>query len=162
GREALRAIELAGADRVLIADALGDQRAVLLEIGFAATGADPRVIAHPPHQGLEVPGRQDKVEVELAEIAVLADVDRLQPRVERLDDAGADGAVAAIRAGHDGNPVVLRRIFSQDAGRLIGRAVIDDDPSRGPRALRNDTVERLAHEPRFVTAGGDDCVASRL
>ena len=46
-------------------------------------------------------------------------------------------------------------------GRLVLRAVVDDDPQRGRDGLVDDAVERAAGVLRLVAAGGDQQVAAR-
>ena len=97
--EAIAAIELGRADRGFVAVALADELAVGVDVGLAAAGGDARVGLHALHQVLEVARRQDQVEVELAEVVVVVGVDGLVAGVERLDDAGADGAARRDRRG---------------------------------------------------------------
>ena len=99
-----------------------------------------------------------EIEVELAQVVEVIEVDGVEPRVERLDDARAHFARAAIRALDDAQVRELRCVRFQDLRRVVRRAVVDDDPERRRDTLRSDAVERAAHVLRLVTARTDEHV----
>jgi hypothetical protein len=72
-------VEFRHAHRHLVAAPLGHEAPVHAHIGLARSRADARVFGHPRDQDLEIPGRQVQIEIELAEIIEVFQVDRFQP-----------------------------------------------------------------------------------
>ncbi len=83
-----------------------------------------------------------------------------QPGIECLDHAGPHGAVAPVGLLDHADPVVSCGIVGEDGGRVVGRAVIDDDPEGGAEGLRDHAVERAAHVVGLVPARRDQDIGT--
>ncbi len=159
--EARAPVELGHAHRHLVAAFLAHHPARGgAEIGFPRAGADPRVGLHPRDQLGEIAGGQVEIEVELAEIGVVGEVDPREPVAERLDDAGPHRTGAAVGLAHHLDPGVPGGIVGEDRRRLVGRAVVHDHPFRRAQGLRHDAVEGAAHVGRLVAAGRDQQIGA--
>src|SRR5262249_9018724 len=100
----------------------------------------------------EVARRQAEIEVQLAEIIVVAEIYSFVSGIKRIDDARTDRAPSAIASSHDLDPFVFFLIFGENLRRFVGRSVINDDPFGGPDGLTDDRIQRLPHVLRFVAA----------
>src|SRR5690606_9284423 len=95
--EALHAVELRGADGVLVARALLPQPPIGLALeALAAEVTEVSVRLHPLHRPLEVARAELEVAVELADVIALVEVHAREAIVERLDHAGADRARPSV------------------------------------------------------------------
>ena len=150
--ETFPAVELGHADRHFIAAALADLAPAGGEVRLAAATSKLGIGFHPPDQLAEIAVRQIQVEVQLAEIVEVLEVDLLKPEIKRLHNARTDRAVPAVRFGVDFDPVVPGGIFLKDLVRIVRRPVIDDDPKRRRHRLRNNAVQREPHIVLLVPA----------
>src|SRR6267378_6106849 len=81
--EALDPVELGHADGGLVTAGLTDEAAIpRAVVRLSAACSEARLGLHALHQQLEVPGRQVKIEVELAEVVELRQVDGFEPSVK--------------------------------------------------------------------------------
>jgi hypothetical protein len=101
--EALDAIELGHARRCIVADAFADQSASrrVLVVGLARARAEARIIFHPPDQDLEVAVGKIEIEVDLAEVVELVEVNGCETGIKSLDDSWPHRACPAVPAVHD-------------------------------------------------------------
>ena len=77
------------------------------------------------------------------------------------DDIGRDTCAQSRIAGSRKPLIVLpdvsnRPIPMGDFGRLVGRAIVDDDDVKAPVGLPQDALNRFAQIVRLIKAGNDD------
>ena len=94
--ETIGPIKLDHSDRVFVAAHLHHPAAVPGVVRLTAGRADARIGLHADHQVLEIGGGEVEIEVELADVVELVRIDRVIPRVKRLDHATAELPVTAV------------------------------------------------------------------
>src|SRR6185437_10839800 len=102
--ESIRSVELGHSKRGIVAVALVDQAPSLMDIRFSAASGYVRIRVHPLHQDFEVAGRQEEIQIELANEIEGARIDGLISGIEGVYDAGPDRAMTSIRAGDNRYP----------------------------------------------------------
>jgi hypothetical protein len=111
----------------------------------AADYAEPRVLQQPRHLRLE-PARERRVVC----------VEPGDERSLRERDASVQrGRIAAVRRMDDPDPRIRGRVRVEDRGRVVGRAVVDDDQLPGVERLAEDAVDRLPQVRGPVAHGRD-------
>ena len=154
-------VELGHAHRHLVATHFRDEGtgARMDEPGFAGGRAETRLGFHSPDQSLEIPGRQDQIEIQLAHVLEIAGSDARVADVEGFDDATTDTAMSPVRSPDQPDVGKPAGVLLDNLGRAIRRPIVDNHPQCGRQRLLGDTLNRLAGVLGFVTARRDQAVA---
>jgi hypothetical protein len=111
------------------------------------------------HEELEVAWRKVEIQVELAEVLEVVQVDGFETSVERLDNPGAHAATPPVCPPDHAQIGQLPRVLLEDRGCGVGGAVVDHDPERRRHALPRHALRRTTHVFRLVAAGRQEDVA---
>src|SRR3954469_14462666 len=158
--EARDPIKLCHPDRHLIAADFRNQRSGswMHEPRLPGRRTQSRLRFHAPDHAFEIAGRHFEVEIELAHVLEVVEVDGRQALIEGLDHASADFSRSAIRSPDQADVWIAGRIGFNDRGGLVLRSVIHDDPLGGRHCLLDDAVERPPRVASLVAAGRNQAI----